>query len=1154
MAELTILESLDKTYRQKSVERQNLEKFKKNLSNYYIQIASGASDEEKLKGELMDFLKFTFYAPDYNVSPDGKIDCAIHLGNNANSPIGVIFEVKTPISNEMIIKSDINNKALQEILLYYLRERVTKKNFQLKYMIVTNIYEFYIFDAHEFEKLFYSNAKLVNEFSQFEDGSLASEKTDFFYKEIAAKYIDNVKASITYTYFDIHSFKKHLDEGKDKKLIDLYKVLSPINLLKIKTAADNNSLNTRFYSELLYIMGLEETLDQNSKKRVITRKKPEERIPASIIENTISILDAEDRLDSLPEKSDYGETKEDQLFNVALTLSINWINRILFLKLLEAQLIKYHKGDSSWAFMKPDIIKGYDELNRLFFKVLAKKEEDREPIISLRYNKVPYLNSSLFELSSLERQTIVISNLDDREMPILQTGALRNRYTSLPTLRYLLNFLDAYDFSSESPSIIHEEQKTLINASVLGLIFEKINGHKDGAVFTPGSVTMFMSRKAIRSIIVKKFNDEMGWNCADYEALKNKDIDDFGKANEIIDSLKIGDIAVGSGHFLVSVLNEIIYTKFDLGILLDTNGCRIKKQNYNFDISNDELIVTDEDGVPFNYIPGNQESQRIQEALFFEKKTIIENCLFGVDINPNAVNICRLRLWIELLKNAYYTKESNYTHLETLPNIDINIKAGNSLIHRFALEKSISEILNNSNISIEEYKRSVTEYKNTHSKDEKKHLDDIIDNIKSTLKTQILKKDPIILKRNKIERELSELETRVLFVKDKKQETEDNKRIKILHSEKDKIDSEIAEIKSNITFKDAFEWRIEFPEVLDKDGNFIGFDLVIGNPPYIQLQKMASAANALDKMCFKTFERTGDIYCLFYEYGMSLLKPGYLLSFITSNKWMRAAYGEKLRHFLSKECDTTLLIDFAGYKVFDNATVDVNILNAFKRQPQGKTLSCSIDKTIFDINKLSDYVWQNSTMNYFSFGDNWTILSSVEQNIKNKIEANGRQLKDWNIKINFGIKTGFNEAFIIDKEKKEIIISNCKDDEERKRTAALIRPILRGRDINKYSYNWANLYLIWIPWHFPLQNDVSIQGASQIAENMFKILYPSIYNYLLKFKPQLSSRNKSETGIRYEWYALQRWGANYWDEFSRPKILWKRVGSIIRFAYDESGI
>ena len=245
--------------------------------------------------------------------------------------------------------------------------------------------------------------------------------------------------------------------------------------MKMKTAADSNSLNTRFYSELLYIMGLEETLDQNSNKRVITRKKPRERIPASIIENTISILDAEDRLDFLPEKTDYGETEENQLFNVALTLSINWINRILFLKLLEAQLIKYHKGDSSWAFMKPDIIKGYDELNRLFFKVLAKKEEDREPIISLRYNKVPYLNSSLFELSSLERQTIVISNLDDREMPILQTGALRNRYTSLPTLRYLLNFLDAYDFSSESPSIIHEEQKTLINASVLGRIIKAKN-------------------------------------------------------------------------------------------------------------------------------------------------------------------------------------------------------------------------------------------------------------------------------------------------------------------------------------------------------------------------------------------------------------------------------------------------------------------------------------------------------------------------------------------------------------------------------------------------------------------------------------------------------------------------------------------------------
>ncbi len=163
---------------------------------------------------------------------------------------------------------------------------------------------------------------------------------------------------------------------------------------------------------------------------------------------------------------------------------------------------------------------------------------------------------------------------------------------------------------------------------------------------------MYMSREAIQQTVVRRFNEEMDWSCKDYEALKNKDIDDLARANAIVDSMHICDPAVGSGHFLVSVLNEIIRTKYDLGILVDSTGKRIKKQEYSVDIENDELLVSDEDGNPFSYIPGNLESQRIQETLFNEKRKIIENCLFGVDLNPNAVNICRLRLWIELLKNA----------------------------------------------------------------------------------------------------------------------------------------------------------------------------------------------------------------------------------------------------------------------------------------------------------------------------------------------------------------------------------------------------------------------------------------------------------------------------------------------------------------------
>ncbi|MBQ6156474.1 MAG: Eco57I restriction-modification methylase domain-containing protein, partial [Bacteroidales bacterium] len=960
MLELTITKSLNKAYRQIPVDRAAFDNLKKQLHFLYEQISS-INTEEKLKGDLMDFLKMSFYGQTYKVSPNGDIDCAIHLGSSIDDPVGVIFEVKTPTNkSEMITKDDLNRKALQELLLYYLRERHAKKNFQLKQLVVTNVNEFFVFDAQEFERLFYSNKKLIKRFEEYSAGELTSEKTDFFYKEIAADFIAKVLDQLTFTWFDIQKYKIPLDTGNDKRLIELFKFFSPEHLLKKRFQNDSNSLNTKFYSELLYIIGLEEVEEKDSHKRIITRRKQNERNPASLLENAINILDAEDCIDNVEERYSYGKTREEQLFNIALSLTINWVNRVLFLKLLEAQLVKYHKGDQSYAFMRTALIPDYDELNKLFFQVLAKRVADRSDTINAKYGKVPYLNSSLFEISQLERYAIRISNLENSELPLYAGTVLKDgqkpRYKQLPTLRYLLEFLDAYDFASEGTEEVQEQAKTLINASVLGLIFEKINGHKDGSVFTPGAVTMYMSREAIRQTIVRRFNEEMNWNCKDYDDLKNKDIEDLAHANAIVDSLRICDPAVGSGHFLVSVLNEIIRTKYDLGILVDGSGRRIKKQEYSIDIENDELLVSDEEGNPFSYTPGNPESQRVQETLFNEKRKIIENCLFGVDLNPNAVNICRLRLWIELLKNAYYTKESDYTELETLPNIDINIKEGNSLLHRFDLNQDISDILRKNGISIGEYCKAVNDYKNAHSKEEKRRLVDYLKQIKGNLRTQIGQNDPKLKNKRQLQRELDNLTAPQLFEISKKEKASRDKKAKELQVKIDKIQKEIDEIRDNKVFVDAFEWRIEFPEVLDENGKFIGFDCVIGNPPYIQLQKMGADADVLQKMHYQTYERTGDIYCLFYEMGMALLKPGALLSFITSNGWMKSAYGESLRSLLAERYQPSLLIDFAGFKVFDTATVDVNILSVTNANTKNSTMACSIKRDEFEINKLSDYV------------------------------------------------------------------------------------------------------------------------------------------------------------------------------------------------------
>ena len=1157
MSELTIAKSLNKAYRQIPVDRIAFNNFKDQLHVLYEQISS-INTEEKLKGDFMDFLKLTFYGQNYKVSPNGDIDCAIHLGNSVDDSVGVIFEVKKPTNvSEMITRENLNRKALQELLLYYLRERHLKKNYQLKQLIVTNVNDFFAFDAQEFERLFYSNKKLIQRFEEFNAGELTSEKTDFFYKEIAADFIAQVVDQLNFTWFDIQKYKPFLDTENDKRLIELFKFFSPEHLLKKRFQNDSNSLNTKFYSELLYIIGLEEVEEKDSHKRIITRRNKNDRNPASILENAINILETEDWIDNVEGRYSYGNNREEQLFGIALALTINWVNRVLFLKLLEAQLVKYHKGDQSFAFMRPVVIPDYDELNKLFFQILAKRIADRPDGINAKYGKVPYLNSSLFEISPLERQTIRISSLENSELPLYSATVLKDgpkpRYKQLPTLRYLLEFLDAYDFASEGSEEVQEQSKTLINASVLGLIFEKINGHKDGSVFTPGAVTMFMSREAIQQTVVRRFNEEMNWTCKDYDALKNKDIDDISQANSIVDSLRICDPAVGSGHFLVSVLNEIIRIKYDLGILVDGKGKRVKKQEYSIDIENDELLLSDEDGNPFSYIPGNPESQRIQETLFNEKRKIIENCLFGVDLNPNAVNICRLRLWIELLKNAYYTKESDYIELETLPNIDINIKKGNSLLHRFDLNQDISDILRKNGISISEYCQAVNDYKNAHSKEEKRKLVDYLTQIKGNLRTQIGLNDPKRKNKLQLERELNNLTSPQLFEISKKEQADRDKKAKDLQNKIAKIQKEIDEIQDNKDFVDAFEWRIEFPEVLDENGKFIGFDCVIGNPPYSQLQKMGADADALQKMHYQTYERTGDIYCLFYEMGMSLLKPGALLSFITSNKWMRAGYGESIRKFFSEKQDVVQLVDFAGYKVFSSATVDVNILTALRRSPQHKTQACSINKEEFDITKLSDYIRQEHSVCDFSDSNSWVVLSPIEQSIKRKIEAVGVPLKEWDIQINYGVKTGFNDAFIITTEKRDEILANCKTEDERQKTAELIRPILRGRDIKRYGYEWAKLWLIYIPWHFPYQFDETIQGASDKAEQAFKEQYPTVYLHMLQFKEPLSNRNKAETGIRYEWYAMQRWGAKYWDDFFKPKIMYPNMTKFLPFYLDAKG-
>jgi len=812
--------ALNKAFLKIKPSRSHIEDFKTNL----IQILDSINEkesEEFHKNLVIDFLKKTYYDPNYSVNTKGRNDLVIHNGKDAKTNVGVIIEAKSPVNKtEMITVANLNGKALQELVLYYMRERITHKNTELKHLVVTNIYEWFVFDAQLFNKLFAEKKSFVKQFIDFEEGRLSGKDTKYFYNDIAKPFIESLQSEIVFAHFDIRKYDKPLrnvDKEDDKLLVALFKLLSPEHLLKLSFANDSNSLDKNFYSELLHIIGLTEVKDGG--KKLIQRHKKADRNSGSLLENAIVQLDSLDKISRLQNAKQYGDTNEERLFTVALELTITWVNRILFLKLLEAQLITYHKGDRNYSFLNADLIADYDSLNSLFFQVLAKKPDERIDRVKTIFAKVPYLNSSLFEPTDLEHETLFVSQLEDHiPLKLLPSTVIKDAVGKKETgikdsLNYFFSFLDAYDFASEGSEDIQEDNKTLINASVLGLIFEKINGYKDGSFFTPSFITMYMCKETIRRAVVQKFNETNNWNCIEFEELYDK-IEDRKEANTIINNLKICDPAVGSGHFLVSALNEIIAIKNDLRVLQDHNGNRLKE--YHFEVVNDELIVTDEDGIPFSYNPKNKESQRIQETLFHEKQTIIENCLFGVDINPNSVKICRLRLWIELLKNAYYKPNTN--ELETLPNIDINIKCGNSLISRFELDADLKKALKQSKWNIESYKLAVSTYRNAESKEQKREMERLIADIKGNFRSEIGINDPKKLKLEKLKGELfNNTQQTGLFERSKKEETEWNKRVNILANDIKTLDTEIEEIKSNkIYIKNIFSQDNPLPRVMDR--------------------------------------------------------------------------------------------------------------------------------------------------------------------------------------------------------------------------------------------------------------------------------------------------------------------------------------------------
>ncbi|MCC5929076.1 MAG: class I SAM-dependent DNA methyltransferase [Cyclobacteriaceae bacterium] len=1185
--------ALNKAFLKVKPNRSDIERFKSQF-RLLLQGINESESEEYHKNLLTTFFNESWYKQKHYINTKGRNDLVIHNGQDAKSPVGVILETKKPSNkNEMISPGKVNTKAFHELVLYYLRERVQHNNIEIKHLVITNLHEWYIFDVAVFDRLFAQNKTLAKQFADFEAGRLADTKTDFFYRQIAEPFIAQLDTEVECTLVQLADYEKALhsdNRSDDNLLIALYKLLSPEHLLKLPFANDSNSLDRRFYTELLHIIGLEESKEGG--KKVIGRKNEGDRDSGSLLEDTIIQLDSLDKISRLNKPSQFGSSHPERLFNVALELCITWINRILFLKLLEAQLLSYHRhggddrndsrtatrSDGSYAFLKLGKIKNYDDLNSLFFQVLARLPEERHPDVRDTFSKVPYLNSSLFEPTDIEHDTLFISNLkDDKKLSlhpqtVLKDGQGRKLNGTLNSLEYLFRFLDAYDFSSEGSEEIQEDNKTLINASVLGLIFEKINGYKDGSFFTPGFITMYMCRETLRKAVVQKFNEVKGWQCNNLEELYDK-IEDRREANEIVNSLKVCDPAVGSGHFLVSALNELIAIKNDLKILQDRHGRRLKE--YHVEVVNDELVVTDEDGEFFEYRPGNRESQRIQETLFHEKQTLIENCLFGVDINPNSVKICRLRLWIELLKSAYYREKQaatrnsspvcyagdedvresyrypgtdgsiNHRSLETLPNIDINIKCGNSLVSRFAIDADLKQALKKSNWNIESYKIAVQTYRNAKSKEEKRDMESLILKIKQGFSTEIRMNDPLKKRLDKLANELYHRFTGTFLFEpepsygkgsrdlEKKRKAEQKK----LEDEIEKINAKIEEIKTNKIFENAFEWRFEFPEVLDNHGNFVGFDVVIGNPPYIRQEEFSHVKPYLQS-AYGTFAGTADLYVYFIDLGMKLLREGGDFIFIVPNKWMRAGYGKNLRTFI-KNHTIEKILDFGDLPVFEEATTYPCILQLCKSKARDLFEAANISTLNF-VKGLEHYVSKNKidVLTSELQDQGWTLSDSRVQKLLQKIRSKGKPLSEYvGGKIFRGVLTGLNEAFVIDAITRDRLIA------EDPRSAEIIKPYLAGRDIKRYQRPKVEKYLILFK-NGQTNEILGQKFAEREALHKMKELFPSIMRHLLNFETKAKARYDQG---QY-WWELR--ACDYYEEFERSKIIIPAITRWASYAYD----
>lgn len=1044
----------------------------------------------------------------------------------------ILIEAKKPDNvAEMFKANKPNCKALHECILYYFRER--DNNTQLKYILITDFYQFYLFRAKEFERYFYKNKKIQDAYKSLNKKDLLENQKDF-YAELAKILSKEFQGNLEGDLFNTSLQGTHFDLRNDKHFKQSYATLNK-EFLHDEFHRDSNALNPKFYYELLHILGLKEI---ETKGKILIQ-----------IDETQKNSFAKHIADKLKNNNKPSD------FETTMSHIIVWLNRILFLKLIEANLLHFNHFDENLRFLTSAKIKSFSTLAHLFFEVLARDYEARETDKGFHF--LPYLNSSLFIKD--EKEICDLSALDDdlEILPFATTQTEHERDKPVCFLVYLFDFLECFDFGKSQDSNLSDK---LINSSVLGAMFEKLNGYQEGSFYTPNFITSYMCKESLSKIVVEKFNDSFGWNAKDIESLRKQIDRDFGRvesqAKQILSSIRICDPSVGSGHFLVSALNEMIAIYHKLGLL--EFGYK------DLQIKDDEIHLTTKEGEKFAYKRLQDSNHTIQIALFELKKSIIENNLFGVDINPNSCNIARLRLWIELLKNAYYLnfskdKDSKIHKLQTLPNIDINIKCGNSLISHIgtnitldnftanlqnrliaankkqdlflnqSLNSEIKDIEKKAQNKFQEMHENAESYKNENNKQTAKTYKDAYENAYQYLCKLFKRNCDEYINFHQVLKDfftsygyinLTQLESETKFYIEsyveffdfhKSVDFERKTSREIPQKEPENL-LKLMQIYEEFNQQATFEWRFAFPEVLDSNGDFLGFDLVIGNPPYI---KEADNKRLFDgTRHLRTYQGKMDIWYHFVGLGFDIVKNQGIVTFIATQNWITNTGAKNLRNVILKESQILNLVDFGSYMCFDAASIQTMIMEFQKldsipesytftyakiesKKPTDKHREAILKRESFEDNiYLEPSITPSQMLN-----KSLTFADSKQEEVLNKILENGTfYLRDDEAQIGIGLT---------DKVKKKMGLTNyevgtgifqistkeLKSLHLTKSELKLIKPLYTSNELFRFYGNPNNNE--WV-----IYTDSSFKNPNSMDK------YPNLKKHLDKFRDVITSDNK----------------------------------------------